>query len=331
MPTIGDDDKPKKKFYPEQVFKDTISVFIAFAILYTLAIAVKVPLERLADPTDTSYIPRPEWYFLFLFQMLKVFEGPLEVVGTVILPTVAILALLLTPFLDRGKLVRVTKRVTAFGVVALAALGWTGLTVAAIRSTPPQTAAAMIDFAGPTEWMQLTPVELAGIGVYRKEGCGNCHTIGATGTGTKSGPDLLNVSRKHDAAWMIDHFQHPANVVPGSSMPAIEMSKADSNAVSALMLKLNPEFGNVVQNTPDFVVHAAELYQKNSCGTCHKVNNIGGSLGPPLNGIGQHRSEKWVIDHFNNPQAMTPGSTMPAYKFPPKDMEAMVNWLFTLQ
>jgi mono/diheme cytochrome c family protein len=113
-------------------------------------------------------------------------------------------------------------------------------------------------------------------------------------------------------------------------MPAIELTKAQANQVSALMMKLNPEYGNVVQNTPDFVVHGATLYEKNFCGNCHKVNGVGQSMGPSLNGLGQHRSEKWVIDHFNNPQAMTPGSTMPAYKFPPNDMQAIVNWLFTL-
>ncbi|HEY3835632.1 MAG TPA: c-type cytochrome, partial [Bryobacteraceae bacterium] len=166
---------------------------------------------------------------------------------------------------------------------------------------------------------------------YRKERCDSCHTIGGEPSGSKSGPDLLNVSRKHDAAWMIDHFKHPANVVPGSSMPPIDLSTAEANEVSALMLKLNLEFGNVVQNTPDFVVQAATLYQKNSCGSCHKVNGVGGTMGPPLNGIGQRRNEKWVIGHFKNPKALSPGSMMPAYNFPPKDMEAMVNWLFTLQ
>ena len=82
-----------------------MAVFVAFAILFMMAIAVRVPLEHLADPTDTSYIPRPEWYFLFLFQILKAFRGPLEVVGTVVLPTLAILALILTPFIDRGSMV----------------------------------------------------------------------------------------------------------------------------------------------------------------------------------------------------------------------------------
>ena len=77
----ADDNKPKKKFFPQQVFKDTMAVFIAFAILFGLAVVAKVPLGRIADPTDTAYIPRPEWYFLFLFQTLKFFEGPLEIVG----------------------------------------------------------------------------------------------------------------------------------------------------------------------------------------------------------------------------------------------------------
>ena len=134
-PVPGDELKPKKSFFPEQVFKDTVAVFIAFAILFVMAIAVRVPLERMADPTDTSYIPRPEWYFLFLFQTLKVFEGPLEVVGTVVLPTLAILALILTPFIDRGKIDAGHGSARwPFGIVVLAALGWGGLTAAAVHS-----------------------------------------------------------------------------------------------------------------------------------------------------------------------------------------------------
>jgi mono/diheme cytochrome c family protein len=96
------------------------------------------------------------------------------------------------------------------------------------------------------------------------------------------------------------------------------------------MLKLTPDVGNVVRNTPDFVVQAAGIYQKNGCGSCHKVNGVGQTLGPPLNGLSQRRNEQWVIDHFARPQALAPGSPMPPYKFAPKDMDAMVNWLFTL-
>src|SRR6202044_2056118 len=126
-PVPGDENRAKKSFFPEQVFKDTVAVFIAFAILFVMAVAVRVPLERLADPTDTSYIPRPEWYFLFLFQTLKLFPGPLEVVGSVVLPGLAVLTLILVPFLDRGHLVKVTKRTFAIAAVVLAAIGWGGL------------------------------------------------------------------------------------------------------------------------------------------------------------------------------------------------------------
>src|SRR5579864_8645064 len=76
-PLPGDELQPPKKFFPEQAFRDTVAIFIAFVTLFVMAVAVRVPLEQLADPTDTTYIPRPEWYFLFLFQTLKLFSGPL--------------------------------------------------------------------------------------------------------------------------------------------------------------------------------------------------------------------------------------------------------------
>src|SRR5947207_15270330 len=121
---LADDVRPPKKFYPVQVMKDVVAIFVAFAILYVMALVVKVPLERLADPTDTSYIPRPDWYFLFLFQTLKFFEGPLEIVGSVVLPGLAVTALFLVPFIDRGTVMKLTQRTTAFGVLVLALLGW---------------------------------------------------------------------------------------------------------------------------------------------------------------------------------------------------------------
>ncbi|HVW87222.1 MAG TPA: c-type cytochrome, partial [Bryobacteraceae bacterium] len=327
-PAPGDELKPKKSFYPEQVFKDTVAVFIAFAVLFTMAVAVRVPLERLADPTDTSYIPRPEWYFLFLFQMLKVFEGPLEVVGTVILPTLAILALIVTPFVDRSRVVRLRKRTFAMGIVFLAALGWGGLTVAAIRSTPPQTAAASIDFSGPTQWMQLKPAELSGIHYYRQENCAACHNI--TGGEPKEGPNLLNAAKRHDQAWMLAHFKAPQSTSPNSAMAPVNLTGPQLNDLAAAMLALTPENGDVVDTAPAFAAEGAALYQKNFCGACHTINGAGGKTGPPLNGLSSRRTEAWTAEHFVAPQKMSPGSPMPAYKFSPTEMQNMVSYLFTL-
>jgi len=327
-PAPGDELRPKKSFFPEQVFKDTVAVFVAFAILFVMAIAVRVPLERMADPTDTSYIPRPEWYFLFLFQLLKAFSGPLEVIGTVVLPTLAILALILTPFIDRSRIVRLRQRTLAFGVVALAALGWGGLTGAAVRSTPPQTEASSIDFSGPIEWMQMSPAEMAGVHYFREEKCATCHNV--TGDTPKAGPNLLNTGRRHDADWLLMHFKQPSAVAPNTAMAPVDLNDAALRDLLALMLKLTPATGDVADTAPEFAAEGAYIFQKNNCGTCHAVNGVGGKIGPVLNGVSARRTEAWVIEHFQNPQKMSPKTPMPPYRFNQADMQNEVSYLFTL-
>jgi ubiquinol-cytochrome c reductase cytochrome b subunit len=327
-PAIDDELRPQKKFFPEQAFRDTVAVFIAFAILFVMAVAVRVPLEQLADPTDTSYIPRPEWYFLFLFQTLKLFPGPLEMVGAVVLPGLAVLVLLLVPFIDRGQVRRVTQRTFAAAVVVLAVLGWIGLTVTAYATTPKPIVAA-IDFSQPTDWIQLSPVEMAGIGYFRQENCASCHTVG--GGKQKIGPDLADGGIHKTAAWMIQHFKRPAAMVPGSAMPAIQLSDAQLNTLAAFLLKLNPRNAEALQSAPDFAVEGALIYQKNQCGSCHVVNGVGVKLGPPLNGLKRRRTQEWVEKHFQNPQALSAGSIMPSYKFSPSDMRNIVSYLLVLQ
>src|SRR5262249_46784190 len=141
---------------------------------------------------------------------------------SVVLPTLAILTLVLVPFLDRGEIVKVTRRTVAIAFVVLAAIAWTGLTVAAVRSTPPATAAAQIDYSAPTDWLQLSPEELAGVAFFRQENCISCHAI--NDVGGKVGPDLTRTRIHKDAAWMIQHFKRPAAMKPGSSMPPIQLS-----------------------------------------------------------------------------------------------------------
>ena len=327
-PAPGDEEKPKKQFYPVQVFKDTLAIFIAFAILFTLAVVARVPLEQLADPTDTSYIPRPEWYFLFLFQTLKLFSGPLEVVGSVVLPGLAVLALILVPFIDRSAMVKVTRRTTAFAVVVLAAIGWSGLTAAAVMTTPKEASVLAVDYSAPTDWLQLSPEEMAGIGYFRKENCISCHVIG--GRGTAVGPDLTKTSIHKDAAWMIAHFKRPSAMRPGTSMPPIQLSDSQLNALASFLLKLNDRNATALDNAPDFAVEGALIYQSNRCGACHLVNGVGMKVGPPLNGLARRESRSWVEDHFADPQKLSPGSVMPPYRLAPKDLENLTSYLFAL-
>src|SRR5260370_13872122 len=179
-PTPADENRPTKKFYPEQVFKDTVAIFVWFALLMGMAILARVPLGHVADPTDLSYVPRREWYFLFLFQFLKWFEGPLEVLGAVILPTLAIVALLLLPFIDRGKMVRIRQRIGTIGVVLLAAIFWGGLTARAVATTPESRE---MDMSLVQPWQEISAGNMASIGHFRKAQCAACHPFWQTGAG----------------------------------------------------------------------------------------------------------------------------------------------------
>jgi ubiquinol-cytochrome c reductase cytochrome b subunit len=327
-PAPGDELVPAKKFYPEQVFKDTVAIFVAFAILFTMAVVVRVPLEQLADPSDTAYIPRPEWYFLFLFQTLKLFSGPLEVVGSVVLPGLAVLALILVPFFDRGQVVKVTRRTFAASFVALAALGWTGLTAAAVITTPKEAREVAVDFSAPTDWMQLSPEEMAGVAYFRRENCISCHSVG--GAGSKIGPDLTQAAKHRNAAWMIQHFKSPAGVRPGTSMPPIQLNDAQLNSLAAFLLKLNPDNATALDDAPEFAVQGALVYQSGGCSDCHKVNSVGTDLGPNLNGLDKRRSRSWVEEHFVDPPKLSPGSVMPPYKFSQRDLDNLTAYLFSL-
>jgi len=327
-PAPGDETLPKKKFYPQQVFKDTIAIFIAFIILFTMAVAIRVPLEQLADPTDTAYIPRPEWYFLFLFQFLKFFNGPLEVVGSMVLPGLAVLLLLLVPFIDRTQMVKVTRRGFAFGFVALAAIGWGSLTAAAVITTPAEAREVAVDYSAPTDWMQLSPEEMAGVAYFRRENCLSCHAV--NGSGSQIGPDLTRTTIHRNAAWMIQHFKSPQGIRPGSSMPAIQLSDAQLNSLAAFLLKLNPDNATALQNAPEFAVQGALVYQANGCSDCHKVNGVGMEIGPALNGVSKRRSRSWVEEHFANPEKLSPGTSMPPFKFAKTDQENLTTYLFSL-
>ena len=323
---------PPKRFFPEQVFKDTTVIFLYFVVLAVLAVAVRVPMGQLADPTDTAFVPRPEWYFLFLFKTLKLFDGPLEVVGTVVLPTLAILVLFLIPFVDRGKAIRLAGRTTAMGAVILAGLGWGALTIAAVRSTPPGAEAARSVASAQTlsaqTWEQLSPAELAGIGYFRSEKCPVCHS--PTSNPRMRGPDLTRIPVRKTAAWMIDHFKRPSQVVPGTPMPAVQLTDAQLSTLAAFLLMLNPANGATLQSAPQPVVEGAIVYQEYDCGSCHRVNGQGTQFGPDLDGVASRHPREWIEAHFRDPAKLSPGSVMPAFNFSQRQLDRITNYLMAI-
>lgn len=321
------DNGPKKKFYPEQVFKDTVAIFLGFCVLMTLAIAIHAPLEKLADPTDTAYIPRPEWYFLWLFQLLKFFEGPLEVVGSHILPGLAVGLLALLPFVDRRNVTSLRERWPHIAALVIVAAGLGGLTTAAIRSTPPQAShASHPDLSD--AWHEMTPSEMAGLGHVRKEKCMACHPIG--GAGGKLGPDLASLPQNRPVKELVAFFKNPQQVRPGTSMPPVRLTDPQLTDIANFVRKLDAANAEFMLAAPDSTAAGAIVYQNNKCGMCHMVNGQGMKMGPPLDGVGAKRTRAWIVDHFKDPKRMTPGSTMPAYPFNEKDMADITDYLLTL-
>lgn len=125
-------------FFPETLYKDLLVAFGIFILLVMLAVFVGVKNEPPADPSDSNYIPRPEWYFLFLFQMLKYFPGEIEWIGTAIIPGLAVLALFLLPFFDRNPKRHWSNRKLGVSIMTLVVIGMVVLTVVAAATTPPQ-------------------------------------------------------------------------------------------------------------------------------------------------------------------------------------------------
>jgi len=124
------------KFWPDIIYKDLLVSFAIFILLIGLATFVGVAIEPKADPSDSTYVPRPEWYFLFLFEFLKFVPGKIEWMGTFVLPVIGILVLFALPFLDRNPLRHWKNRLTGVSIMGVVVLGMVGLTIRSVITTP---------------------------------------------------------------------------------------------------------------------------------------------------------------------------------------------------
>lgn len=123
----------EETFYPSFLFKEIVVMMLIFILVAVfLAVVFPVELGDPADPTDNLFIPKPEWYFMSLYQLLKYFPGKFEIIATAIIPSGGIIALMLLPFIDKNTEQRPTQRPVAMvmmilSIVALAALTLIGL------------------------------------------------------------------------------------------------------------------------------------------------------------------------------------------------------------
>lgn len=203
------------RFWPDIIAKDLVVGAVVTLMLVLLAQFAGSGLEAPADPTDTAYIPRPEWYFLPFFQLLKVVPGSMESAVAVGVPTALFIALLMLPFFDRRSTRALTHRpVAAFALVGV--LGGSGFLLgASMREMTPNA---------PEVGRPLSSAERSGRALFKRQQCGSCHAVGDQKVekkeDTPDAPDLTEVGLKHSPAWMHSFIEEPLRFHPDSKMPA---------------------------------------------------------------------------------------------------------------
>jgi menaquinol-cytochrome c reductase cytochrome b/c subunit len=195
--------KKGKPFFPYAVLKDSTMALIVVVVIMVLALFLGADQGPKADPTTTSYVPRPDWYFFFLFEVLRVIKPPALVpVATVIIPTIAMVLLLLLPFYDRSPERRPERRpiATTAGILTIITMAY--LTYLGAEAGSPNEIA-----------LAVPPQYKAGEEVVAQSGCGACHKIGTNGN-NGPGPELTHIGARIPREAIIRSLQIGPGIMP---------------------------------------------------------------------------------------------------------------------
>lgn len=227
----GDTDTKTQTFFPYQVLRDLIVVSIALGALLVLAIVVGGPESGPADPTDTGYIPRPEWYFMSHFEILRFTPGSMKVLATFVLPNLVLLFLAALPWIDRSRSTEFHQRRTVVTIGLLLFSAIVGLTVSGVmnRAQKPETVQA----AGTYDVVE------AGRAIYEEGQCSMCHRI--DGDGMRVGPDLSDIGLRLKQDYMMRWLQDPKTFRPDTQMPAPKANRQQLRELVAYLQSLRAE------------------------------------------------------------------------------------------
>ena len=226
--------KEGKPFFPFAMWHDTVMGFVVVLVMIGLAViwywdadgvepGVLGPLyTEPAEPGTTDFIPRPDWYFYFLFYLLRIFEWPETVfIATVGIPTICLILLIALPFYDRSRERRPSRRPVAMiaavlTVISMGVLTWKGAT--ATEALGSQLVLLVPEWAEEQGFAD-DPEAVAGAELFAETGCLGCHTYMGQGAGNLGAPDLTEVGQTNDAAYFVRYLTNPAefgNTVMGS-------------------------------------------------------------------------------------------------------------------
>jgi quinol---cytochrome c reductase cytochrome c subunit, bacillus type len=224
--------KDGKPFYPYAMFHDTVMSLVVVCVIVGLAIVWKYTsilgalIGPEADPGTRTFVPRPDWYFYFLFSLLRIFKWPESVIlATVGIPTIALILLLVLPFIDRSTERRLSRRPVVLVAAALTVLAMGELTYKG--ATAKEAIASEIEAAVPgwaaKQGFQNNAEAVAGAKLFAQSGCTNCHTYLGSGGSNLGAPDLSDEGAKGKGIqFQIDHLKCPSCVNSGSAMPSFQ-------------------------------------------------------------------------------------------------------------
>jgi mono/diheme cytochrome c family protein len=313
------------------MFKDTVFAVVLLGILLFLTFTLGVHLEGIAEPASTDYIPRPEWYFLPIFQMLKLsfFQGKNEWLGAVLVPNVCILILLLLPFLDRNpsRLLRNRVKAIAAAFVVLLVAGVLG--GIAYVETPQQP-----------EQVLLTQEAYTGKRLFQELKCEGCHAFGKENP--KLGPNFVVGKNERSKQWLITFLKDPRSVYPATPMIPTKASVDELGAladfVSFHRMKWNKPQPSKVGNghravpapTASAPADGKAVFDK-KCLTCHQVNGTGGIIGPAFVDGKNERERDWLKRYVQSPSTVLPGAKMPPAGLTDEELEAVTDFVMKVK
>jgi menaquinol-cytochrome c reductase cytochrome b/c subunit len=235
-----------KPFYPYAMFHDTVMSLVVVGVIVGLAVVwhytslLGPSLTGKADPGTTSFVPRPDWYFYFLFYLLRIFKWPDSVIlGTVGIPTIALILLLAIPFIDLRRERRLLRRPVAIVAAVLTALSMGVLTYkgATARESLPSEVLAEAKNWPKEEGFQNNKLAVAGTKIFAVSGCTTCHTYLGVGSSNLGAPDLTAEGSKNKGiAFQIAHLKCPSCVNKGSPMPVFaSLGDKDLRSLAAFL------------------------------------------------------------------------------------------------
>jgi menaquinol-cytochrome c reductase cytochrome b/c subunit len=223
-----------KPFFPYAVAKDAGMAVLVMAVIIALSLLFGDGLEGKANPASTSYDPRPEWYFFFLFEVLRIIKPPsLTPLATIGIPTLAMILLFLLPFYDRGRERRPEHRpiATIAGISVILTMGY--LTWRGAHAGTPDAA----EVATPTAVVVNGPAAVArfneGRLVVAQSGCEACHVIGENGN-AGPGPVLTHIGARLPRGAIARTLVNPTAPMPSFKNLPPKKFEAVVNFLSAL-------------------------------------------------------------------------------------------------